>query len=390
MKDLTAVTWLGTKRRWNASELVWSIQVQYIESIFPPSTLRPGECDILLAVHGHIHPSVRGPLVPNWCVTNGGPFSAQSADLRSVWGAKQRTDLLRRLGQLSFLPRGHPLWSTLGGNTVSLAQFRDNILVGVRGTTAVTEMQCVCNIPLETWRLPVLCDCMMETLRVCQGTCMTRSLAAMGFTVHLHGSGPPLVYAQPSGLTSTYHLKYSVTLQSPRNAHTHISAIIVSAVLNVQPFLHTWLSCLLSITAWAQIACLSSYPRSTVLRALHSAVLRIVSRTVWDVDSTLRWCQHAVYCLPSTRDAIFFKLHRWVQTQACCPLALMPATTPRSRQRRQVPHHDVLQWNDKGNDKDVRVIPSENIMVWHLSPLPTPRGCSPPIDLCLSQVCLKA
>ena len=41
----------------------------------------------------------------------GGPFSAQSADLRSVWGAKTRVDLMRKLGHLSFSPRGHPLWS---------------------------------------------------------------------------------------------------------------------------------------------------------------------------------------------------------------------------------------------------------------------------------------
>ena len=158
----------------------------------------------------------------------GGPLSTQSADLRSVWGAKTRVDVMQCIGQLSF------------------------------------------------------------SLRVRRGTCMTHSAIAMGFTTHLHGSDPPLIYAQPSGLISTWHLKNTVTLQTPRtNAHKQISNIIVGAMLNVQPFLHTWIARLLSITAWAQMACLSGYSNSTVLRALHSAVPRIISRTLWDVEHTL-------------------------------------------------------------------------------------------------------
>ena len=46
---------------------------------------------------------------------------------------------------------------------------------------------------------------------------------------------------------------------SPTHAHKRISNIIVCAVLNVQPFLGSWASFLLSITSWAQIACLSGY-----------------------------------------------------------------------------------------------------------------------------------
>ena len=115
---------------------------------------------------------------------------------------------------------------------------------------------------------------------------------------------------------SNWHLKYTVTMQTPTtHAHKHISSIIISAVLNVHPFLHTWLGCLLSLTSWAQLAVLSGYTRSTVLRALHSAVPRIMSRTPWDVDSTLQWCCYATYILPCTRDTLFFRLHRWLQSQ---------------------------------------------------------------------------
>ena len=180
----------------------------------------------------------------------GGPFSAQSADLRSVWGVKQRTDLMRQLGTLNFSPRGHPLWTIPQGNVISLSQFRDNVLVGAKGPTAQAEMQTVCHTLSAVWDLPLLCDCMTEEQQVCSGICMGQSLTAMGFTIHIQGQNPPLVYAQPSGLTAEWRLKYTVTLQSPpAQAHKHISSTIVSAVLNVQPFLGSWIACLLSVSS---------------------------------------------------------------------------------------------------------------------------------------------
>ena len=135
---------------------------------------------------------------------------------------------------------------------------------------------------------------------------------------HIQGGTPPLIYTQPSGLTSTWAVKYTVTLQTPHtHAHKHISNIMGGgAVLNVQPFLPTRISCLPSITSWAQIARSSGYSRSTVLRGMPSAVPRIISRTLWDVDSTLQWCCHAAYVFPCTRDAIFFRLRRWIQQRA--------------------------------------------------------------------------
>ena len=247
----------------------------------------------------------------------GGPFSAQSADVRSIWGAKRRVDLMRTLGNLQFSPRGHPLWHTPCGNILSLAHFRDNVLVGARGRSASAEMQRVCDTLFQVWELPVLCDCMSLENWVCNGACMGPSLTTMGFTTHLVPDCPQLIYAQPSGLTKDWHLKYSATLQTP-NATTHkrVSNIIVGAVLSVEPFLHTWISCLLSITTWAQIACFFGYSRSAVSREVHSAVPRRISRAPWDVDSTLHWCRHVTYILPATRDTIFFRLHRWVQSTA--------------------------------------------------------------------------
>jgi hypothetical protein len=327
MSDLGAsVKWLAARRRWNAQELVWSIHRDNkkldragkgTSSRFHYIAHRDLENLVYFSLLTDTYTQASGQI---WSRTGaipmGGPFSAQSADLRSVWGAKTRVDLMRRLGNLSFSPRGHPLWSTPRGNTISLAQFRDNVVVGARGPTAKSEMQQVCNTLSEVWTLPVLCDCMTVDNRSCKGTCMSMSLTAMGMTTHLKGTHPPLIYAQPAGLTSDWHLKYTVTMQTPTtHAHKHISGIIVSAVLNVHPFLHTWLGCLLSLTSWSQLAILSGYSRSTVLRALHSAVPRVISRTPWDVDSTLQWCCHATYILPCTRDTLFFRLHRWLQGQ---------------------------------------------------------------------------
>ena len=153
----------------------------------------------------------------------GGPFSAQSADLWSVWGAKKRVDLMRRRGNLTFSPRGHPLWHTPEGNTLSLAHFRDNVLVGTKGPSAIREMRHVCSVLTETWGLPVLCECMAEEVRICQNKCMTPSLTAMGFTVHLWEHNPPLVYTQPSGLTSSWHLKYTATLHCSHHTPRHTS-----------------------------------------------------------------------------------------------------------------------------------------------------------------------
>ena len=164
---------------------------------------------------------------------------------------------------------------------------------------------------------------------------MTPSLTTMGFTVHLHEGCLPLVHTQPSGLTSSWHLKYTMTLQTPHNyAHKRISSIIVGAVLNVLPFLHTWMSCLLNITAWAQVACLSGISRSTVLRVLHYAVPRIISRTPWDLDPSMVLPRN-VYFAHHTRHYIFWAapLSAAARSLVRTSLRLLAHATRRNLQR---------------------------------------------------------
>ena len=91
----------------------------------------------------------------------GGPFSAQGADLH--WQAKKKCHFLRRLGTLRISDTQHPLWDTPRGNTVSLAQFRDNILTAATGPTCKSERAHVCLAPTQAWGLPVICPCITPT-----------------------------------------------------------------------------------------------------------------------------------------------------------------------------------------------------------------------------------
>ena len=65
-------------------------------------------------------------------ISMGGSFSAQSADLHSVWCCKLRVDQLWRWGQFSKTNDGIVQWST-GDTTFALQQFRDNLVVASKG-----------------------------------------------------------------------------------------------------------------------------------------------------------------------------------------------------------------------------------------------------------------
>ena len=208
MADFSAAAkWLAKKRHWKAQEMVWCIHSDNKQldragvgstSHFVHLPHKTLENLVYFSLLTDTYSQASGML---WSRTGaipmGGPFSAQSVDLRSIWGAKLRTDLMRRLGNLSFSPRGHPLWTTPRGNVLSLAQFRDNVLVGAKGPTACHEMQHVCHTLIELWSLAVLCNCMTKEQQICTATCMTQTMTAMGITTHVHGQHPPLVYAQP-------------------------------------------------------------------------------------------------------------------------------------------------------------------------------------------------
>ena len=71
-----------------------------------------------------------------------------------------------------WLPQlGEPEWAL-----VSLAQFRDNILVVATGIGAAWAMANVCRLLANAWFLRVLCSCISETNLECKQLCMRRNI----------------------------------------------------------------------------------------------------------------------------------------------------------------------------------------------------------------------
>ena len=248
----------------------------------------------------------------------GGPFSAQGADLHSVWQAKKKCHFLRRLGTLRFSETLQPLWDTPRGNTVSLAQFRDNILTAATGPTCKSEMAHVCSALTQAWGLPVICPCITPTQPTCTQACMSTSTTAMGININVReGCGAVTAHAQPSGLTDSWSLKYCPTMQSPWSAsHRHVRNIMTGSIVNVLPFLNTWSSMLLSFAAWIQLSFLSSYPKSAIHRALQGAIPRVLSRTPWDISLSLSFCRSILPLLPCDKSRIMRHLTTWLRIHA--------------------------------------------------------------------------
>ena len=147
----------------------------------------------------------------------GGPFSAQAADLHSVWRLKQAVRCLRRLGDLDLSDSGMPVWAVRapGGEVVrvTLAQFRDNVLVASSSREhGKLIMSKVCGALSAAWKLPVLCEC-GDT---CTGACMLSSIIAVGVCVTLPlTKSTPLVHLHPSSLDKSWSLKGYPSLHSP-------------------------------------------------------------------------------------------------------------------------------------------------------------------------------
>ena len=74
-------------------------------------------------------------------------------------------------------------------------------------------------------------------------------------------------------------------------AHHHLRDILLGAMLNANPFIHTWAGLFLSITTWSQVAFPSGHPKSSLWRTLHSAVPRVLSQCLWDAQRAMQWVQ---------------------------------------------------------------------------------------------------
>ena len=211
----------------------------------------------------------------------GGSFSAQSADLHSVWCCKLRVDLLRKWGQFSKMDDGIVQWSACE-TLFALQQFRDNLVVASKGPGSKDVMQPVYSGLEEVWSLKVVCDCRVKNPELSYtSACMRKSLTAMGISVHL-GSHDVLV--------KQWNLKMGIPLQIFwATTRRRVTNTFIGALCNALPSVATWGGFLLSLFAWMQLAILSQYPLSVVRSAMICAAVRVIARTPWDTAKTVQW-----------------------------------------------------------------------------------------------------
>ena len=114
------------------------------------------------------------------------------------------------------------------------------------------------------------------------------------------------------GQTQGEGLKFCLTLQSIWScSHWHLCSIMVGSIVNVLPFVSSWRGILLSFASWIQMDLLCRFPKSSVARAFHVAVPRMLSRIAWDITlprmfhrvgypPVLTYCRSILRALPMT------------------------------------------------------------------------------------------
>ena len=214
----------------------------------------------------------------------GGSFSAQCADLHSLWGLKTQVEAMKHSGKL-MRTKHVLLWLTPAGNTVSLSQLRDNVNVAAKGPSANTEMSRVCATLTECWGQLVVCDCLSKG-NPCVGNCMQPSLRILGLTIHLHEL--VVCYSTPSALDDMWQLKWGPSLHSLWAMSSAILGnIFTGSLINGMPFHFSWVCFLLSISTWPQMAVLCHHPVAAALRAMKVAIHKYCARSAWCVDASI-------------------------------------------------------------------------------------------------------
>ena len=112
----------------------------------------------------------------------GGAFSAQSADLHTLWGVKTQRKKMRELGSLTISDEGFSVW-VRGQHWFSVAQFRDNVPIAssLSPGTHTTLVQDIFSLLSHIWQLEVLCDCISEETPTCSRACLSSKIRALGW-----------------------------------------------------------------------------------------------------------------------------------------------------------------------------------------------------------------
>ena len=322
-----ATKWLTKKRRWRQQQLHWWIHRD------TPKLDRSGVATsekFWVLTHNHLSAMLNFELLHNnvlqavgqlWSrkvsIPMGGPFSAQSADLHTLWGVKKNGKRMKDWGNMNLSEDGYIFW-TRGTMWFSLAQFRDNVLLATNLSpgTRTTLVQEVCDLLASIWNLEVLCDCVDGGAQSCEGDCLSQSRRALG--VHMTvGGGHCCAVTHPSALTDTWGLRYGAPLISPTRARReYLPCILISSLTGTLPWQQTWAAQILSALAWAQLAMLSGYKRMTVMRALHKAVRRVYAASPWWSENTMRAVYSVGHDLPCSRATATAKLVHWLTNKA--------------------------------------------------------------------------
>ena len=230
----------------------------------------------------------------------GGSYSAQSADLHSLWSLYTHRYLFRQPGTLKIAEQGFIYWENARGK-VSLQQFRDNILVASTypDSPETALVHKVRGIPQQAWGLRVLCNCCTSDSDVCRFKCHNTYTQAVGFCLVRGRNGRGSAYTHPSTLDSLWGLKVGPTLLSCNlSYHSYLPCLLIGVLSNSPRWCQTWAGELLIVSAWMQVAVLSGYPLRAVLRATHSAVVRGLSTGPQDFNSTVRFMYYIAPHLP--------------------------------------------------------------------------------------------
>ena len=317
-----ATQWLRNERQWRATQMFWSIH-KYDKCLDRCGKANAYNFDVIS--HEELTSMIRFCLQEDrFCVAvgqcwsrafalpMGGPFSAQAADLHSIWKFHLNKQRFYELGELSFTARGFPIWKNQNGRIVSLAQFRDNILVAAVGVGATWAMADVCRLLATAWSLRVLCPCITDTNQDCLRQCMY----ALGLAASRHGSCGT-VCVHPSALDASWNLKHGAPLQSASAVNeTSLTNLFTGVLMNYRRFLSSWGDYLLSASAWLQVSLLCEHPKGVAVRACQHALHRLLSHTPHDVSLSKRWVTCIAHHMPCSDSHVRYCLRQWLQKYA--------------------------------------------------------------------------
>ena len=215
-------------------------------------------------------------------------FSAQCADLHSVWAAYKKCNAFRRLSALKVSQEGFIYWE--GCWTVVLGQFRDNVLLATNAPVAACRelIQEVHHILPEVWSIPIHCNCADQN-GDCQGVCLGPVCTTMGYCCARTPEGKGFFRVQLATLKVDWSLRHGPPLLSPQYSYKgYLARIYSGALTNGKRWTHTRAAQILSACAWVQVALLSRYSRADAMRVMHSGIHRAYTDSQHNVQGTLK------------------------------------------------------------------------------------------------------